>query len=63
MANDDLIYTLRRAAEEKIRALKAIDDGARAAHLCMAEAYDAILGDTGKTAPISRAQIKLRTVC
>ena len=42
MANDDLIYMLRRAIEEKIRALKATDDGARAAHLGMAEAYDAI---------------------
>ena len=62
MANDDLIYMLRRATEEKIKALKATDNGARAAHIGMAEAYDARLGDTGKTAPISRTQIKLRTV-
>ena len=37
MADDDLIYLLRRAADERALAEKAIDPAARAAHGGLAE--------------------------
>jgi hypothetical protein len=40
MADDDLIYLLRRAADERARAEKAIDPAAKAAHGGLAERYD-----------------------
>ncbi|HSI19743.1 MAG TPA: hypothetical protein VK980_18395 [Sphingomonas sp.] len=40
MADDDLIYLLRRAADERARAEKAIDPAARAAHDGLAQRYD-----------------------
>ena len=40
MADDDLIYLLRRAADERARADKATDPGAKAAHGGLAERYD-----------------------
>ena len=40
MADDDLIYLLRRAADERARAEKAVDPAARAAHDGLAQRYD-----------------------
>ncbi len=43
MADDDLVYLLRRAAEEKVRAAESIHDRARLAHQGLAQAYEAKL--------------------
>ena len=40
MVDDDLIYLLRRAADERARAEKATDPAAKAAHGGLAERYD-----------------------
>jgi len=40
MADDDLVYLLRRAADERARAEKAVDPAAKAAHGGLAERYD-----------------------
>jgi hypothetical protein len=40
MADDDLIYLLRRAADERVRAERAIDPAAKAAHDGLAAGYD-----------------------
>lgn len=40
MSDDDLVYLLRRAAEERRLATDAATDEARAAHRGLADAYD-----------------------
>lgn len=54
MADDDLIYLLRRAADERVRAEKAIDPAARAAHDGLAQRYDQRIRErsAGRIAPI-----------
>ncbi len=47
MADDDLIYLLRRAADERARADMATDAGAKAAHGGLAERYDARIREHG----------------
>jgi hypothetical protein len=43
MAKDDLVYLVRRAAEERMRASIAKHDGARVSHAGLADAYEARL--------------------
>jgi hypothetical protein len=54
MADDDLIYLLRRAADERARAEKAVDPAARAAHDGLAQRYDQRIREqsAGKVAPL-----------
>lgn len=54
MAEDDLVYLLRRAADERERAERAVDPAAKAAHGGMAEAYDRRIHQhsAGKVSPI-----------
>lgn len=40
MANDDLMYLLRRAAQERQRADYSTNSAAKASHIGMAEAYE-----------------------
>ncbi len=48
MAEDDLVYLVRRAAEERARALKSRHAKARAIHTLMADAYDNRAGGRGR---------------
>ena len=49
---DDLIYLLRRAGEERGKASESVSEGARRAHLGLADAYDAKLRGKSPT-PLS----------
>ena len=50
MAKDDLVYLLRRAAEERKMASEAVNGEARAAHIGLADAYEEKVRGVGSTA-------------
>jgi hypothetical protein len=45
MSDDNLVYLLRRAAEERARATNSKHDSVRIAHTNLAEAYEKRLGE------------------
>lgn len=58
MADDDLVYLLRRSAEERAKARNATDDSVMAAHREMADAYDA----KTKPARVPRPKLTLHSI-